>query len=767
MVGHSHRATVKKDHKPFKSKHASKSQLKNITKGKVEKGNGSGKQIKQLSKNERKNQARQLKEKKILETKITRKIFEGSQGAEKIVTIIPLTNDISASEIASSLLNSVKDPNDIDYEFAFPSVSNVKVLRFRSNLKIIVPDSNDLLSILDAAKISDFVLFGISASQEVDPNYGEQILRAVIAQGIASVMGVLPNLVSAYPKKNLQQDIRQSLSSYFSHFFPTEEKLFALENVSECLTCIRTVCQKFPKSVKWRDARGYLVADSITQEGENLCVIEGTVRGIGFNANSLIHIPGKGDFQIDHIEKLTREMDDIITPDENQETLEEFNPEEVEMEDDWEGFEEDGEWGVRMDGREYFDDERNNKPVRKFKVPKGTSEYQSKWLLDDVLEGVSDVESADEEEELLGMEGNDNQMDEEAAMNELADDDDDDEAMNDGMTENGDSEMFVDLTPEEEQRQLLEFRSEVKDDQEFPDEIELHPNESAKKELAKYRGIKSLANCDWEYDEYDDEAPKEWARLLRISNFKSLKNQLTKEAIKNAQVNISNKIKIYIKAPSDIISDCHVRPYIVYGLLQHEHKQAVVHFSFQNWEDFEESIPSKETIIAQYGPRRQVIKPIFNQASNNANNVHKMERFHHPGNVSVATCIAPPVFFNAPTIFYRQKADGSLQLIGQGTFLNCDHTRVIAERAILTGHPVKIHKRVVTVRYMFFNAEDINWFKAVPVYTTLGRTGFIKESLGTHGYFKANFDGKLTAQDVVSMSLFKRAWPEYSSMYNQ
>ncbi|EGV66340.1 ribosome biogenesis protein tsr1 [Yamadazyma tenuis] len=758
--GHSHRATVKKDHKPFKAKHATKGHLKNITKGKVEKSSGSGKQIKSMSKIERKNQIKQLKENKILETKLTRKVFEGFQGAEKVVTIIPLTNDISAAQIASSLVNIVKDPNEIEYEFKLPSVTNIRVQRFRSNLKIIVPDSNDLLSILDAAKVSDFVLFGISATQEVETTYGEQILRAVTAQGIASVFGVVPNLVSAFPKKNLQNDIRQSLSSYFKHFFPTEEKLYALESESDCLTCIRTICQKFPKSVKWRDARGYMVTDNVYAEDGNLVVLEGTVRGVGFNCNNLIHIPGKGDFQIDHIEKVSREMGDYILPDENQESLEELNPEEVQMEDDWDGFEDEGnnlDYGVRMDGKEYFDDGSRDLQRRKFKVPQGTSEYQSKWLLDDVLEGVSDVESVDEDE-FPGFE--DNHLEDDDEME--ADEDD----MN-GTTENGESEMFVDLSPEEEQRQLAEFRANAKEDQEFPDEIELHPNESAKDVLNKYRGLKSLANCDWDYDEYDDEAPKEWSRLLRISNYKSTKNKVHKEAIKNAQVTIGNKVKIYIKAPADIIQDCTTKPYIVYGLLEHEHKLAVVNFFYENWEDFEESIPSKETIIAQYGPRRQVIKPIFNQASNSPNNVHKLERFHHPGNASIATCIAPVLFYNAPTIFFRQAEDGSLQIIGQGTFLNCDHTRVVAERAILTGHPLKIHKNVVTVRYMFFNPEDINWFKAVPIYTTSGRTGFIRESLGTHGYLKASFEGKLSAQDVVAMNLYKRTWPEFSTQFNQ
>ena len=100
--GHSHRSTLKNDHKPFKSKHASKGQLKNQYKGKVEKtGAGNGKANKVMSKTERKNAARQMKENKIHETKVIRKLFDGSQGAEKIVTVISLTKDISTQDIVS------------------------------------------------------------------------------------------------------------------------------------------------------------------------------------------------------------------------------------------------------------------------------------------------------------------------------------------------------------------------------------------------------------------------------------------------------------------------------------------------------------------------------------------------------------------------------------------------------------------------------------------------------------------------------------------
>lgn len=107
---------------------------------------------------------------------------------------------------------------------------------------------------------------------------------------------------------------------------------------------------------------------------------------------------------------------------------------------------------------------------------------------------------------------------------------------------------------------------------------------------------------------------------------------------------------------------------------------------------------------------------------------------------------------------YRD-SDHDLELIGTGTCLPPDLDRVIAKRVILTGHPYKIHKNVVTVRYMFFNAEDVRWFKALPLWTRKGRRGFIKESLGTHGYFKATFDARINPQDAVCVSLYKRMFP--------
>ncbi len=104
-----------------------------------------------------------------------------------------------------------------------------------------------------------------------------------------------------------------------------------------------------------------------------------------------------------------------------------------------------------------------------------------------------------------------------------------------------------------------------------------------------------------------------------------------------------------------------------------------------------------------------------------------------------------------------------LTLIGTGTALPPSTSRVIAKRIILTGHPYHIHKKIVTIRYMFFNREDVEWFKAMPLWTRRGRSGYIKEALGTHGYFKATFDGRINPQDSIGVSLYKRVWPRNSS----
>ena len=745
-----------------------------------------------MSKIERRHHARQLKQLKHRDNIKSTSVFSGQNGAPRIVAVIPLCED-NDSRLAVQKLNQ---EIGIRQEIFDTGPSRVRVDRFKQNITY-VPVSRDLLSALDACRVADFVILLLSPTQDADEE-GELLLRAIEGQGVSNVLTMVQNLETVEsPKKRSQ--IVSSLKSYITHFFPTQEKIHNLDLDRECANVIRTLCTTTPKGVKWREDRSWMLIEDLKwPEGEELStthgevVFTGVIRSKGLKANRLVQIGDWGHFQIEKIADASlptarkRKADEmavdaeakdeeiIEVPDEEQDDIADLAPYDATMEDYSEIPVSEAPTerrGVLLDDHRYFSDDESHLPQPPKRLPKGTSAYQAAWFLgDDASDSGSDIseDGVDHEGDVAmaapalpqdGLEGLDTttQRDPTEAT----------------RSEYPQSEMFLDPSPEDEREvaQLAEHRfqrrkNDINDDLEFPDEIELHPNVLARERLARYRGLKSLKTSRWDTDEDRPYEPEDWNRLLQVSDYKKSKKQATREALvggiqpgKRVHVHVRN-IPLVLQHQSHSSTS---KPLALFSLLRHEQKSTIVNFTITLGSSHSGPIKSKEDLILQCGPRRFLIKPLFSQTGKTPNNVHKFQRYLHPGQTAMATFIAPLTWGSVPALFFQPSSSPSssdeYNLIATGTSQPPDPSRVIAKRIILTGHPFKIHKKIVTVRYMFFNKEDVLWFKALQLWTKRGRSGFIKESLGTHGYFKATFDGVINPQDAVGISLYKRIFP--------
>ncbi|KAF2433145.1 pre-rRNA processing protein Tsr1 [Tothia fuscella] len=790
-ASHHHRSTTKVSHKSFKSRHSTKSFLKDKAKGKIEgleKGTRKTPHQTMMSKLDRRNQAKQ---KRLLNNQQHSKatgIFTGKDAAPRIVAVVPLCEGLDIVSAISKLNASA----DITESVSESGITRVSVERFKQSIAYLTV-KRELIPVSDACRLADFVVLVLSAKEEVD-GFGEVLIRSIETQGISNVVTVVDNLETIEPAKK-RPLVQQSLKSFITHFFPTVERVNSLDNRQECLNLVRSLCTTQPKGIHWREDRSWMMIEevkwpggknAVTEEQEiGEVVLTGIVRGKGLQADRLVQVGDWGDFQIDKItaaplenrKKVRGEAMAVDTegqdallemPTELQDDLDELAPEETVMEDV------DGyavsmaateRKGVLLDDHHYFSDEETRLPERRAKrIPRGTSKAQAAWYLEDFSDSGSDLEDIDDEHDYGENDGA-------AGPAEGVFDTNMREPTEGGPSEYPQSEMFLDPSPEDEADQIAAYRSarkeEAEEDLEFPDEIELLPNVSARERLARYRGLKSLRTSAWETEEDRLYEPEAWRRLLEVADYKGARGRVLKES-KIGGVPPGTRVNVHLRAVPISLQQTYdpTQPLALYSLLKHEHKRTSVNFSITLSSEEDGPLRSKEELIMQCGPRRFVINPLLSEAGNTQNDVHKFQRYLHPGRTAIASFIGPLTWGSVPTLFFkRSPTTNTLRLVGSGTSLPPSHSRVIAKRVILTGHPFKINKKVVTVRYMFFNSEDVAWFKALQLWTKRGRSGFIKESLGTHGYFKATFDGKINPMDAVAVSLYKRVWPRGAKLW--
>ncbi|KAK7040076.1 ribosome biogenesis protein tsr1 [Paramarasmius palmivorus] len=302
------------------------------------------------------------------------------------------------------------------------------------------------------------------------------------------------------------------------YFVPDQKRLFDLHSHSDTLNALRALSEGKPEDVKWRDGRT-LHRRRIRRVDDGTLKVTGIVRGSGFSAKSAgTHIPNFGDYQITkhqhlrhsksgHNNGMEVEPSLLAEPDESSaDSLVSTNdPDDMANEQTWPTEEEMNGGGKDITDSVIPEAKEGTTPKAVKRVPKGMSEYQASWIVEDDEEGDEDDETGDENGKEVVMD-----EDEPEEMGDLVAD----EEME---TDTRKSVAFEDLDNEEEEKQLESWRNrerEEEDDLNFPDEIDTPPVSSL--HACDSSGIEA---CDRSepvlWDPYEN-LPRDYARIFQF-----------------------------------------------------------------------------------------------------------------------------------------------------------------------------------------------------------------------------------------------------------
>lgn len=771
-VQQSHRpGAFKQTNKAHKhGKHRSKGSIEVATKGKVSIKSLTKRQKKELNKDQRRHQALQIRQNKRDEILNKKRALGSANYAPFLVCVLPLHQQMDANT-ALSILTYCEEEADVIKSSS--GVTHVNLPRFKQRFSFIIPPLDNELAILDTLKVCDTVLFVISAVGGIDfgaepvDKWGNKLLMSTFAQGLPTPVVAVTDLESIQPKK--KNEVKNNLQKLVSKWLP-EEKIMCLDKNTDALNILRKIGNQKRRSVLYRDRRPHMLAENVEyvpdSEGTmGTLKVTGYLRGNTLSVNGLVHLPGLGDFQMSQIDappdphplekskntttnptgtNLVRILEKA-DPTKQESLTSENTPDPMDAEQTWPTEEE-----LQM-----AEDEMKRKKVVK-KVPKGWSDYQAAWIPDVETQEVSDNDNDDDESDEDDMNFSDAKSDEESE--EASDNDDFQTVVTESEVGVADEKYDEDMDLHAERTDLQKLK-QAKSDLMFPDEMDTPQDMPARERFQRYRGLESFRTSPWDAKE---NLPSDYARIFQFENFDRTKRRILKDEEEKQGAEPGWYITVYVQNVSQLLWSTYksVNSVVVLiGLFPHEHKMSVLNAVLKRTPNYDVPIKSKERLIFQCGYRRFIVNPVFSQHTNG--NKHKYERFFQPDSTSVATFFAPIQFPPAPVLCYKE-INNTLTLVATGNLMSVNPDRIVVKRIVLSGHPFKVYKRSAVIRFLFFNREDIVYFKPVKLRTKHGRIGHIKEPLGTHGHMKCVFDGQLKSQDTVLLNLYKRVFPKWT-----
>lgn len=717
--GHHHRSSLKQKNKPFKGGSARSKSRGRTESNRPASVSKPGRTLNTvaMTKADRRNAAHLAQVARRAELGQERRLFSGRSGVPRNVVLVPLTVSVELGSVLATLR-----PRSDDNSMSNDSSSVVDyVAEHRQNIRWIGAPFQDW-SVMDRVSVADVVVLVVSAqdSSDLEPRVYE-LLSVMRAQGISSAIGYIQD------GARLSKDARAEWTDRLTTEMASVGRVFVQADPEsrETAECVRSLCSQKLAGISWRERRPYMLCDASQYDpaSQRLAVTGFGRGGQPFSAQRLVHVPGVGSFSVAKIVLASAThgrdsmsvdtMEQVCNP-ASAESLHEIEP----ILTSNEGAGEETAMNLSAVSK------TTGKLKKKVRVPKGTSSYQAAWLSD--AEEVQD-EDAEEEEDVVLSDREDIEAESEP--------------------ESSASMMEEDLDdPYEREAHRLDASKHARD---FPDRIDIASGTPARVQLAHCRGLQSLRTASWDPEEG---LPAEYSHIYQFENAQRSVQKALNGSVESPFA-VGQRLTLVIEGVTPEAAQSIHQGQILYGLLPHEQRTSVLHFTVQ---PRIHTLFSNEPVVAWIGGiRRFIVQPVYSE-HNPAVALHRMLRRVEPGTTAVGTIYAPIHYPPGPVLLFSTAGE----LLSVGSILaGADPKRIILQRSTLTGASYKVHKRSAVVRWMFDNPADVAWFKPVELTTRSGRRGNIRESVGTHGHFKALFDKPLLSNEPVALHLYRRVFP--------
>ncbi|XP_049750621.1 ribosome biogenesis protein BMS1 homolog [Elephas maximus indicus] len=296
-------------------------------------------------------------------------------------------------------------------------------------------------------------------------------------------------------------------------------------------------------------------------------------------------------------------------------------------------------------------------------------------------------------------------------------------------------------------------------EEEVKEEIELNPEESAKKKhMDKKRKLKEM--FDAEYDEgessYFDELKGEMQKqaLLNRAEFEDQDDE-TRVQYEGFRPGMYVRIEIE-NVPCEFVLnfDPH-HPIILGGLGNSEGNVGYVQMRLKKHRWYKKILKSRDPIIFSVGWRRFQTMPLYYIEDHNGR--QRLLKYT-PQHMHCGAAFWGPITPQGTGFLAVQSVSGIMpdfRIAATGVVLDLDKSIKIVKKLKLTGFPFKIFKNTSFIKGMFHSALEVAKFEGAVIRTVSGIRGQIKKALrAPEGAFRATFEDKLLMSDIV----FMRTW---------